>query len=242
MSGEKKFKLRKSDRAVLIILIALAVVIAALSILQRAAGLAPVHGSLVLYLPAAAVLLLIGWGLYMLVRRVRKDVLRRVLVGLLVAALLLVVMLGFSYLNFVSSFSIPQKYSRLASPSGAHRLVLLRGWDLDEDHIETRKAARLAAAPDPDAAPDAGSESDADTEPNAGPETVFEDYGYVYKAYPEALGGLFYRIDADVEGTAIIGCGSAGTLMMEWPDEDTAHFYVKDPGPGDGGEITVRFK
>lgn len=258
MSRVKKFNLRGSDRAVLIILIAMAVVIAALSIMQRA-GLAPVYGSLMLYLPAAAVLLLAGWGVYMLVRRIRRDALRRALVGVLVVVVLLVVTLGFSYLGLVSNVSIPQKYSTLTSPSGAHRLVLMRGLDLDEDRIATRKAARLeaatdagseqeAAAPDaetsPDVAPDAAASPAAAPDaaaPNTA-ETAIEDYGYIYKAYPEALGGLFYRMDADVEGMAVIGYGSAGTLMMEWPDEDTAHFYVKDPGPGDGGEITVRFR
>lgn len=32
-----------------------------------------------------------------------------------------------------------------------------------------------------------------------------------------------------------------GTLMLEWPDADTAHFYVQDAGVAEGGEITVRF-
>lgn len=240
MSREKKFNLRGSDRAVLIILIAMAVVIAALSIMQRA-GLAPVYGSLMLYLPAAAVLLLAGWGVYMLVRRVRRDALRRALVGVLVVLVLLVVTLGFSYLSFVSNVSIPQKYSTLTSPSGAHRLVLMRGLDLDEDRIATRKAARLAAAQEDNATTDTDSEQETAASPDTA-ENAIEDYGYIYKAYPEALGGLFYRLDADVDGMAVIGYASAGTLMMEWPDEDTAHFYVKDPGPGDGGEITVRFR
>ena len=238
MSREKKFNLRGSDRTVLIILIAMAVVIAALSIMQRA-GLAPVYGSLMLYLPAAAVLLLAGWGVYMLVRRVRRDALRRALVGVLVVLVVLVITLGFSYLSLVSNISIPQKYSTLTSPSGAHRLVLMRGLDLDEDRIATRRAARLAAAQEDNAEADA---AEANTAESDAAENAIEDYGYIYKAYPEALGGLFYRLDADVDGMAVIGYASAGTLMMEWPDEDTAHFYVKDPGPGDGGEITVRFK
>ena len=219
----KKLNLRTSDRIVLIIVLVLTALIVVLSLMQRA-GLAPVHGSLMLYLPALIVVLLVGWGLYTLIRRIRRDTLRRVLIGLLVAALLLVGSLGLTYLNLMSTISIPQKYNVFTSPGGTHKLVLLRGLDLDEERLAARKAARLAANPD-------------DTDEN-----VAEDMGYVYKAYPLALAGLFYRTDADVEGTASIGYGSTGTLMMEWPDEDTAHFYVKDPGPADGGEVTVKFK
>ena len=33
-----------------------------------------------------------------------------------------------------------------------------------------------------------------------------------------------------------------GTMMLEWLDDGaTAHFYVDDPGVGEGGECTVRF-
>lgn len=222
MSKLKNLNLRTSDKIVIGLVLVLTLVFVALSIMQRS-GLTPVHGALMLYVPVIDALLAVGWGLYALVRRIRRDMLRRVAIGLLVTVVFLVVMLGFSYLGIVANVTIPQKYSTLTSPGGTHKLVLLRAWDHDESHYETRKAARLAA------------------DPESSEEDVAADYGFVYKAYPEALGGLFYRYDADVEGEAYIGYESAASLKMEWPDEDTAHFYVADPGPADGGEFTVRF-
>ena len=222
MSWLKKLNLRTSDKIVIGLVLVMTLLFAVLNIMQRA-GLTPVHGALMLYLPVIDALLAVGWGLYALLRRIRRDMLRRVAIGALVTLVFLVVMLGFSYLGLVANVTIPQKYSTLTSPGGTHKLVLLRAWDHDQSHYETRKAARLAADPD------------------SGEEDVAADYGFIYKAYPEALGGLFYRYDADVEGEAYIGYESAAKLKMEWPDEDTAHFYVEDPGPADGGEFTVRF-
>ena len=100
-------------------------------------------------------------------------------------ALSLVLALGMvlvsSYLSFMAALTVPQRFATLTSPSGKRKVVVLRQVDTDESRLNERRAARLEADPEGDA------------------EYVLQDYGYVYRAYPTAL-GLFYRSKADVEG------------------------------------------
>ena len=233
----RRFSMRRSDKVVLAVLGVLVLLIIALNILQRC-GLSLVNGALMLYLPVLALLTLVGWGGYVLFRRIPNRTVKLVVGGVLGIVLLAVVVLGFTYISFVASIGVPHKYRTLVSPTGGRRLVVLRTLDSDEDRIMQRKAARLAADPEGD------------------PEMTAADWGYVYRAYPEALLGLFYRSDADVEGEVYLNyrdgiapatgedgtAGPIGTMMLEWLEDDTvAHFYVENAGVAEGGECTVRF-
>ncbi len=233
----RRFSLRRSDKIVLAVIGALLVLTVALNIMQRC-GLSPVNGALMLYLPVLTLLALVGWGGYALFRRISNRTVRIVVGCVFGLVLLVVVLLGFTYVSFIASIGTPHKYRTLVSPSGEHRLVVLRTLDPDDGRIEQRKAARLSADPDGD------------------PEVTAADWGYVYRAYPEVLFGLFYRSDADVEGEVyltyrdgIVPATDAGetpepigTMMLEWLEDDTvAHFYVENAGVAEGGECTVRF-
>lgn len=233
----RRFSLRRSDKIVLAVLGVLVLLTVALNIMQRC-GLSLVNGALMIYLPVMTLLLLVGWGGYVLFRRIPNRTVKLVVGGLLGLALLVVVLLGFTYVSFIASIGTPHKYRTMVSPSGEHRLVVLRTLDPDEARIEQRKAARLAADPEGD------------------PEITAADWGYVYRAYPEALFGLFYRSDADVEGEVYLTYRDGiapvtaegeepepiGTMMLEWLENDTvAHFYVENAGVAEGGECTVRF-
>ena len=101
--------------------------------------------------------------------------------------------------------------------------MILRGLDPDEERIEARRTARLAADPESSA------------------EIAVEDWGYNYYAFPKAL-GVFYRADAQTEGELHVGYASDATLMVEWlENESVAHFFLDNPGEQDGGDWYVRF-
>lgn len=253
----RRFSLTVPDKVILAVLILLGVLILALGIVQRF-GLLPINSALVLYLPMLAVAVLLGWGIYALVRRIGKPLVKGLVGGGLALLLMIVAILAFSYASYMSFYVAPQKYSTVTSPSGKHKLVVMRVFDTDEGRVEQRKAARLARAQqegDP-----AADETDQ--------EASLEDWGFIYKAYPSVL-GLLYRSDADVEGEIYLsisdylqaveatrtqeeGSETAeapaeeeaphGRLMLEWLDEEqTAHFFVQDPGVAEGGECRVRF-
>ena len=111
----------------------------------------------------------------------------------------------------------------------------MRQVDPEEERLDARRSARLAANPDGD------------------PEYTVQDWGYVYRAYPRVL-NVFYRSNADAEGEIYLANDVAaapaedgaaqepalphGALMVEWlEDETVAHFYVTNPGAsfGQGG-------
>ena len=210
--------MRMSDKIILGALATLVVVLIALSIMQRC-GLSLINGALMMYLPFVALFLLIGWGVYALVRRLKNRV-----------AKIVWVFTGLASLVF---FVVPQRYAVVKSPSGARELVVLRVFDSDQDRVSARQAARLAANPDSPEALRPG------------------DLCQIYSAFPRAL-GVFYRSNADVEGELRLaysdpaspeeGALPVGTLKLEWlDDEATAHFFVENPGPEEGGDLYVRF-
>ena len=65
----RRFSMRRSDKIVLAVLGVLVLLIIALNILQRC-GLSLVNGALMLYLPVLTLLTLVGWGGYVLFRRI----------------------------------------------------------------------------------------------------------------------------------------------------------------------------
>ena len=205
-----------------ILLIAALVIITVVLFVMRGAGLALIRGELYLFLPVAAVLSALIWGGYALVRRIRQKVVRTALGIALTIVLLLVLMIGISYASFLVNVTVPQKYATIKSPNGTHRLVVLRLIDADDGRVQQRKAARL------------------EKDPEGNPEITVDDWGYTYRAYQDVL-GVFYKPNTPREGEVYIGFASEGQLMVDWEDEETvARFFVKDPEPGDGGEMVVR--
>lgn len=235
-TGRRRWSPGMPDKVFMGALGALIVLIVVLSILQRC-GLTPVKGEIMLYLPLLAMFVLVGWGVYALVRRIKNRTVRLLVGGGVAMVLVLVLVIGFTYISYMGFYVIPQRYTALTSPSGAHKLLVMRTFDTDEERVQARKAARLEANPDD------------------GEEERIEDWGYLYRAYPPAL-GLFYRSNANVEGEVCLAINdypaateaaeaekpAHGTLMVEWlDDEATAHLFVADPGVADGGDCYVRF-
>ena len=225
MSGEqakKRRALQGPDKFILIAVGLLIVCSAVLTAMQRG-GLTLIHAEMLVYLPALAVFILLGWGAYALFRRIRRRTLRMLVGTLMGVVLVLLLLLAFSYISFFCSLTIPQRCAEVTSPSGAHRLVILRVLDPDESRIEARRAERIAEDPESD------------------PEVTPDDWGYIYTAYPRTM-GAFYRSDADVEGEVCLSYAGGGTLLVEWlDDEATAHFYVDDPHTSEGGDFYVHF-
>ncbi len=240
---KRRLTLRHSDKVILCVLGVLIVLIIALTILQRN-GLSLVNGLATLFLPLAAVFLLVGWGVYALVRRISRRGVKLAVGAVLMLVLLVVMLLAFTYFSFVAAVTLPQRYTVIQPPSGGRRLVVMRSLESDEERMNERVAARLAL------------------DPNGDPGITAEDWGYEYRAYPLLLKGLFYRSNADVEGEVHLAYRqradaqadgeatdgetpaglSHGTLMVEWLDDGaTAHFYVQDPGVAEGGDCYVRF-
>ena len=209
------------DRVAAVALALLIVLNIALNILQRA-HLSLIHGEVYLFLPLLTVFLLLGWGASALFRRIGNRT-AKVVVGIVLGLVLFaVVIFGFSYVSFVATVTIPQQFTVVKSPAGK-RLVVLRRLDTEEDRINARRDARIAADPEGD------------------PEITVSDWGYVFKAYPR-VAGLFYRDDVESEGEVVIGYASDATLMVEWAETgDQARFYVENPQEQDGGELIVKY-
>ena len=218
----KKLNLTTGDRYVAASALVLLAAMILLMVLN-AAHLSLKRGEILLFLPFLLAVVLLGWGISAIVRRIRHGT-AKVAVGVVLSlALMFLALVVFSYVAFVATITVPQPYNTVVSPSGAHRAVVLRGLDDDEDRVETRRAARLEA------------------DPNGDPEIVAEDWCYRFTAYP-AAGAFFYRNNADVEGAVTVAYAGGGTLMVEWSeDEREAHFFVDDPSVGEGGDLYVRF-
>lgn len=182
-------RFRRSDKIILGVIAALVLVTIVLNVMDRL-GLRLANGALMFYLPVAALLALVGWGAYALIRRLKSTAVKALVGGLVVLALMLVVTVGFTYLSLVTYTALPHVYKTLADPSGQHKLAVVWQFDSDVERNETsiaaRKAARLEAYPDSD------------------PETLADDVTVAFEAYPSALFGLFYRSNADVEGRVFL--------------------------------------
>lgn len=224
MSSEAKPNLWRRmsalDRVIATALVVMAVAILALSLLERS-GLYLIQGALTVYLPLSMLFMLLGWGAYALHRRIKKH--RTLATVIMVVVLFLLLTVVFSYVSFVTAITVPRKYAYSRSPSGAREIVILQGVDVDEARMELRRQARLEADPDSD------------------PEMGAADMGYSYAAYPRRA-AVFYNRNANAEGEVAIAVDSEASLMIEWlEDETVAHLFVKDPGPGDGGDWYLRF-
>ena len=218
--NKRRRSLTGADRLVLILMAVLAVILAVITVLSRT-GLKLIRGEFYLMLPVALLLTAIAWGVSLLFRRIRRRAIR-IVAGVLLAVLaFIVVVIGISYISFLATLTVPQRYNTVASDAG-RRLVVMRMLDPDEARIEQRRAARLAADPEGEAG------------------VIADDWGYVYTAYAPAA-GLFYRSDSLIEGEVHIGYASKAQLMVDWEEDGTVgRFFVKDPEAGDGGELRAR--
>lgn len=216
--SRKRFRLTGGDRIVFYLLLALVAIMVILTVLS-ALNLRLVAGELYLFLPVMLVLVLLGWGVSALWRRIRPGGIRKVVGVVLVIVMALVVMLSLSFASMFAGINIPRKYTVMTNEG--HSLLVMRGLDSDTERLEGRRAARLAAYPD------------------SPQELVGEDWGYTYTAYKPALMGLFYRPDSLLEGEVHIGYGSKAELMVEWED-DVGHFFIKNPEPFDSGEMRAK--
>lgn len=216
---KKRFQLTTADKAFLIALITLAVAMTVVGIMQRC-GISLINGGLYMYGAFVGLVLMLAWGALFIFRKMKSKGARIAVGTLLVVVLFLLISICATYVSLIVSISIPKEYNMVRH--GDHELVILRGYDPDLDRQDARKAARLAADPEGD------------------PEFIVDDMGYCYYAYPRVL-GFFYRSNADAEGDLYVNYEGEGQLMVEWPDENTAHLFIDHPEANEGGDWYVRF-
>ena len=211
-------RLGRKDRIVVYLLIALMVITLLLSGLN-ALNLRLTAGEIYLIFPLLILLLLLGWGLSAIWRRIKNDVARKAVGAVMVLVMILLVLLTLTFTSVFAGMNIPREYAVMSD--GTHKLVVMRALDADEARVNARHAARLAA------------------DPEGNPEMIADDWGFTYTAYAPAVMGLFYRPDTLIEGEVHIGYASKAELMMDWED-GVGHFYIKNPEVGDDGEMRAR--
>lgn len=216
------FLSRLSDRVIFGLLGALTLVTALVAGLNRWANLYLINSALYIVLPAIILFGAVAWGVYALVRRIRRKTLKLVVGSAAGMAMFMLFIVLVLYGSVFINITMPQKFASVKSDNpGAARLVVMRMLDGDQERIEARRSARLAADPEGD------------------PEITVDDWGFVYTAYRQ-VGPFFYRQDTPREGEVWIGYKSPSQLMVDWQDDGmTARFFADNPGPGDGGEMTV---
>ena len=219
--GRRRIALTRMDKYVLIMIAIMVAIVVILTVLS-ACGLRLIRGEIYLFLPAVLMVALVGWGISLLYRRIRSRG-AKIAVGLLLGiAGFMVMVVGMSYLSFAATLTVPQRYNTVVAPESGRQLVVLRLMDLDEDRINARHDARLAANPEGDQG------------------VIADDWGYVYTAYAPAA-WLFYRPDSLIEGEVHLGSASQGQLMVDWEEDETVgHFFVQNPEAEDGGELRAR--
>ena len=222
MAGrQRRFEFTTVDKIALIVVVGALVVLAALNIMGMR-GLTLIRGEILYFVGLLIPLTLAVWGIYRLIIRLKTPRGKLIAGGALGMVLMLVFTLGMSMVSVMATMAIPQRYAMVTSPTGKHRLVVMRLLDQDDERMQARREARLAE------------------DPGGSTDTQITDYGYQYLAFPPVL-RFFYRSNADVEGLLCLSYGHDTKLMVEWlDDEDTAHFFIDEPGPGDEGEFTVR--
>ena len=224
MSEEKKSKARLRlstvDKVILIVLTVLMLLMAVVSIMNRF-GYTLINGSLYIFAAFAGLDILLGWGGYALVRRFKNRT-TRLMIGTLVSVVIfLLSVISVTFISMFSAVSIPVEFDTIVN--GDKKVVILKGYDVDEERMKLRLNERAKQNPDAEVVESA------------------EDYGYCYYAYPKAL-GFFYRVDAETEGEVYMDQNSEATLMIEWPDENTAHLFVENAGATEGGDWYLHFE
>jgi len=209
------------DRIALVAVVVMMALSLGATLMDRWAGLALMRSEFYILIPVLAVLVLIGWGMSAIFRRIKNQTLKKAVGALMVVLLLMLFVITSSYAMFTAGITMPQKYSVVISPKKGNRLVVMRGLDADETRIQARHEARMAA------------------DPEGNPEITADDWGYTYTAYAmDPLGALFYRRNTLLEGEVRIGYASKAELMVEWEDDESVgHFFVKNPEQEDGGEM-----
>jgi len=223
MNEEKKVKgrirLNKADKVIFIVLTALLLVMAVLSVMSRFAIML-IDGKMYIFGAIAGLIIMLGWAGYAIVRRIKNKTTRLVTGTVLSVVLFILVTICITFIGMVAFVTIPVEFDTVVN--GDKQVVILRGYDVDEERMLQRYNERVKQNPG--------------TEIEQSP----EDYGFSYYAYPKVM-GIFYRADAKTEGEVYIGQNSEATLMIEWLDENTAHLFVANPGIGDGGDLYLYY-
>jgi len=214
-----KLRLNTVDKVILIVLTVLMVVMAIVSVMSRF-GLMLINSSLYIMGAFTGLVILMGWGGYAIVRLFKTKTARMLMGTLASVVIFLVVVIGVAFITMFTTIAIPTEFDVVAH--GDREVVILKGYDVDEERMNLRFNERAKQNPD------------TEIEPSV------EDYGFCYYAYPRTL-GIFYRVDADVEGEVYTGQASEATLMIEWIDENTAHLFVENPGVAEGGDWYLRY-
>ena len=205
------------SKVILSVLAVLCLLMLALGITVRC-GLMLTNMKIYAWLLIGLVLTLIVWGCYAICNKIQNRKLRIGVLLVMGFVLMLAVSVVLSLVSYFYTYAVSSKYAEVVSDTG-RKLVVMRRYDLDEEKLRDRY-------------PDAGEELMPQTE---------EDFNYYYSAFPKKL-WFFVDANAEAEGVIIISVDSEAKLMVEWPDENTAHLYVENPGPYDSGEITVKFE
>ena len=219
MKFGKRFRMNTVDKIILTVVIVLMVVMAVLSIMSRA-GYMLIEGGLYIFGAFGGLALVLGWGGYALVRVFKKRTTRMLMGILLAVVMFILVTIGSAFIAMFTTVTIPSEFDTVVN--GERQVVILKGYDVDEERLNIRYQERAAANPD------------IETEPGV------EDYGFCYYAYPKAF-GIFYRTNADTEGEVYVNQNSEATLMIEWTDENTAHLFIENPGIAEGGDWYLRY-
>lgn len=161
-------------------------------------------------------------GLVFLVKRMMHRFARIIAVVLGGAVIIIVAVVLLTFFTVVLNLNTPIYHTTLASPEGKN-VVVMREWGDDTDLMDIRAAERWAN--DPEAVEG---------------EFIKEDLGYSYFAAKKVL-GMFYNTNARSEGYLEIGSNSQAKLMYKWEGEKLS-MYIKNPQPGDAGEITLNLE
>ena len=224
------------DKVMGILLTVLAGVLLIVTVLDRC-GLKLIYQEAGMIGCLILVALLLGWGVFHLVHKIKNENTRRIVGLTAVFVLLLLTMWSISTLLEFCMVVLPHSWMTIASPEGK-QVVLLRAVDTgagDEavynamiQRMDARKAAIEAAGED------TAAEQEIEGNYPAG------SYGYIVTARPKVL-GIFMNTKASLEGAVYLGLKSAAELEYSWTDPGL-HITLKNPEIGDEGEAVLTLK
>lgn len=263
---QEKKEISKLSKIMLVWLTLLLVVLIVITIFERC-GLRLIWANGVITIGIIGLLSMVVWGGVSLVKRIGSRSVKMIVGFLLALVMMTGGMVAMTYVSQYSQLLLESEYATFTSADGRKVVVMRRvdtGIESDEafyemqdrmyarydeylrEQAENQEEPAASAAPEATAAPDATAEPASDAaqgETSAEeeiPDFPIEAYGYVYTAYPRAL-GFFYRPDADTEGVIYRGYSSEAKILYAWNDDGSVRIYLENPEVADSGEITVRF-
>ena len=173
-------------------------------------------------------LVLMIWGAVLLTRKVKQQY-RTVFALLMVFVLMLIGLLGLNYALDWCSIAYPHEYMTVDVPGGG-KVVVLRTVDIGGPDEEDSRAtiARMDVR-----------KAYLEGEDSQSAEYPYGAYGYVYSAYPRVL-GILVNTRAQSEGAVYMGADTKATLDFDWSEPGMLRISVRDPQPGDEGEVLLK--